>query len=212
MRKIRKGDQVVIRTGKDRGKRGTVLRLVGDERVVVEGANRNHPDLQGNLWVNAAEIPDNGIDDDGNGYIDDYDGWNPVNNTDNIPSESHGTAVSGMIGAKGNNGTIITKTSTKTNAYGQGYTNAAGSTVEFLGDGDAAPDTQTLTNFATSFVNLIVNSTDGIQDILSLASNTTVSGTLTLTSGIITTGANSLIISSTGSVARKSCGSKKMRL
>ncbi|UCD67055.1 MAG: 50S ribosomal protein L24 [Betaproteobacteria bacterium] len=40
MRKIRKGDQVVIRTGKDRGKRGAVLRLVGDDRVVVEGANR----------------------------------------------------------------------------------------------------------------------------------------------------------------------------
>lgn len=40
MRKIRKGDQVVIRTGKDRGKRGTVLLLVGDDRVVVEGANR----------------------------------------------------------------------------------------------------------------------------------------------------------------------------
>ena len=40
MRKIRKGDQVVIRTGKDRGKRGTVLRIVGDDRIVVEGANR----------------------------------------------------------------------------------------------------------------------------------------------------------------------------
>ena len=40
MRKIRKGDQVVIRTGKDRGKRGAVLRLVGDDRIVVEGANR----------------------------------------------------------------------------------------------------------------------------------------------------------------------------
>ena len=40
MRKIRKGDQVVVRTGKDRGKRGTVLRLVGDDRVLVEGANR----------------------------------------------------------------------------------------------------------------------------------------------------------------------------
>jgi large subunit ribosomal protein L24 len=40
MRKIRKGDQVVIRSGKDRGKRGAVLRLVGDDRVVVEGANR----------------------------------------------------------------------------------------------------------------------------------------------------------------------------
>ncbi|HUU71634.1 MAG TPA: 50S ribosomal protein L24 [Burkholderiales bacterium] len=40
MRKIRKGDQVVIRTGKDRGKRGSVLQLVGDDRVLVEGANR----------------------------------------------------------------------------------------------------------------------------------------------------------------------------
>ncbi|KPK33511.1 MAG: 50S ribosomal protein L24 [Betaproteobacteria bacterium SG8_40] len=40
MRKIRKGDQVVIRSGKDRGKRGAVLRLVGDDLVVVEGANR----------------------------------------------------------------------------------------------------------------------------------------------------------------------------
>ena len=40
MRKIRKGDQVVIRTGKDRGKRGTVLQLVGDDRILVEGANR----------------------------------------------------------------------------------------------------------------------------------------------------------------------------
>ena len=40
MRKIRRDDQVVILTGKDRGKRGTVLRIVGDDRVVVEGANR----------------------------------------------------------------------------------------------------------------------------------------------------------------------------
>ena len=40
MRKIRRDDQVVIITGKDRGKRGTVLRIVGEDRVVVEGANR----------------------------------------------------------------------------------------------------------------------------------------------------------------------------
>ncbi len=40
MRKIRRDDQVVILTGKDRGKRGTVLRIIGDDRVVVEGANR----------------------------------------------------------------------------------------------------------------------------------------------------------------------------
>ena len=40
MRKIRRDDQVVVITGKDRGKRGTVLRIVGEDRVVVEGANR----------------------------------------------------------------------------------------------------------------------------------------------------------------------------
>ena len=40
MRKIRKGDDVVVTTGRDRGKRGTVLRIVDDEHVLVEGANR----------------------------------------------------------------------------------------------------------------------------------------------------------------------------
>jgi large subunit ribosomal protein L24 len=40
MRKIRKGDDVVVTTGRDRGKRGTVLRIIDDEHVLVEGANR----------------------------------------------------------------------------------------------------------------------------------------------------------------------------
>lgn len=75
---------------------------------VMEGTNRNHPDLQGNLWFNTAEIPGNGIDDDNNGYVDDYNGWNATNDSDNIPSASHGTQVSGMIGAKGNNGLFVT--------------------------------------------------------------------------------------------------------
>lgn len=80
----------------------------GDEIVVcvIEpgGANYNHTDLIANHWVNTAEIPNNGVDDDGNGYIDDYDGWDPSSNSDNISSGGHGTSVSGMIGAKGNNG------------------------------------------------------------------------------------------------------------
>lgn len=75
---------------------------------VVEGGNLNHPDLKGNLWVNQAEIPGNGIDDDGNGYIDDYKGWNITTDSDNVNSESHGTTVGGMIGAKGNNGLLVT--------------------------------------------------------------------------------------------------------
>ncbi|MFA5573863.1 MAG: S8 family serine peptidase [Brumimicrobium sp.] len=73
--------------------------------AVIESADLiNHPDLQDNHWVNTAEIPNNGIDDDGNGYIDDYNGWNASNNNDNIGTGSHGTSCAGMIGAKGNNG------------------------------------------------------------------------------------------------------------
>jgi hypothetical protein len=79
----------------------------GDEIVVcvIEGggANYNHPDLIANHWTNTAEIDNNGIDDDGNGYIDDFNGWNPVSDNDNVGNANHGTAVSGMIGAKGNN-------------------------------------------------------------------------------------------------------------
>lgn len=79
----------------------------GDEIVVcvIEpgGANYNHVDLAANHWVNSGEIPNNGVDDDGNGYVDDYDGWDPTSNTDNISNGGHGTAVSGMIGAVGNN-------------------------------------------------------------------------------------------------------------
>jgi hypothetical protein len=70
---------------------------------IIEGANMNHPDLAPNHWINTQEIPDNGIDDDGNGYVDDYFGWNPGANNDEIFSGNHGTNVAGMIGARGNN-------------------------------------------------------------------------------------------------------------
>lgn len=72
--------------------------------IIDAGFQLNHPDLADNLWLNSSEIPDNGVDDDNNGYVDDYYGWNPANNSDNIGVHSHGTAVAGIIGAKGNNG------------------------------------------------------------------------------------------------------------
>lgn len=78
----------------------------GDEIVVcvIEGGNLNHPDLVDNKWVNDQEIPNNGIDDDGNGYTDDFDGWNvQSNNDDGVFTGGHGTQVMGMIGARGNN-------------------------------------------------------------------------------------------------------------
>ena len=76
--------------------------------IVDAGFQLNHPDLVDNLWVNSSEIPSNGIDDDNNGYVDDYYGWNPANNSDNVGVDSHGTAVAGIVGAKGNNGIGVT--------------------------------------------------------------------------------------------------------
>ena len=79
--------------------------VLGDTLVVAivdGGAFISHPDI--NWWKNYNEIPGNGIDDDENGYIDDYDGWNAYNSTGNIPASSHGTHVSGIAGAIGNNG------------------------------------------------------------------------------------------------------------
>lgn len=69
------------------------------------GVDLTHPDLVDNLWQNPGEIADNGIDDDGNGFIDDVFGWDFINN-DNDPSDDngHGTPVAGLIGAVGNNG------------------------------------------------------------------------------------------------------------
>ncbi len=79
------------------------------DRIVVAvleggGANYNHVDLIGNHWTNSLEIDGNGVDDDGNGFVDDVNGWNASSGTDAISPGGHGTAVSGMIGAVGNNG------------------------------------------------------------------------------------------------------------
>ncbi len=81
------------------------LTAEGDTIVVciIENANLPHADLIANAWVNHAEIPNNGIDDDGNGYVDDFRGWSPNDMDDDVYSGGHGTQVAGMIGATGNN-------------------------------------------------------------------------------------------------------------
>lgn len=69
------------------------------------GVDYNHPDLAGNIWTHPGEIAGNGIDDDGNGFVDDLHGWNFVNNTnDPMDDHGHGTHTAGTIGAVGNNG------------------------------------------------------------------------------------------------------------
>ncbi len=87
------------------------LTALGDTIVVCvvdDGIALNHPDLKDNLWVNHGEIQNDGIDNDNNGYIDDYNGWNINSDDDNVGNGSHGVNVAGMIGAKGNNGVGIT--------------------------------------------------------------------------------------------------------
>lgn len=76
--------------------------------VVDDAIERNHPDLAPNIWVNPGEIAANGIDDDGNGFIDDINGWDVANNTPNVnpPDDNynHGTHVAGIASAGTNNG------------------------------------------------------------------------------------------------------------
>jgi len=79
--------------------------------VLDTGVDVNHPDLKDNIWVNEDEIPNNGVDDDNNGFIDDVCGWNfESDNNDVTPEfdwsgvEGHGTQVSGVIAGAGNNG------------------------------------------------------------------------------------------------------------
>ena len=71
--------------------------------VIDTGVDYNHLDLRDNIWTNPAEIPDNGIDDDGNGYVDDVRGWNCVaDNNDPMDDNGHGTHVAGIIAAENN--------------------------------------------------------------------------------------------------------------
>lgn len=82
----------------------------GDSDVIIgiisTGIDTQHPDIQDNLWTNPGEIADNGLDDDGNGVIDDIHGYNAIDyNGDVMDNSSYlGTQIASIIGAKGNDG------------------------------------------------------------------------------------------------------------
>ena len=76
--------------------------------VIDSGIDYTHPDLRNNLWTNPGEIANDGIDNDGNGYIDDYYGYDFVNNdSDPFDDQGHGTHVAGTIAAQANNNTGV---------------------------------------------------------------------------------------------------------
>ena len=107
--------------------------------VVDGGCMIGHTDIAPNLFKNMAEVNGApGVDDDGNGYVDDKNGWNAYNNNGSIPNDGHGTHCNGIAGARGNNGAGVagvnwvtslmpvagssSSTSTITKAYNYVYT------------------------------------------------------------------------------------------
>lgn len=89
-------------TGKSNGNTDYVIAMLDD------GFDFQHQDLQDNIWTNDAEVPEDGIDNDNNGFIDDYKGLNIETNNDQHDIEEHGSQVLGILGAKGDNSTGIT--------------------------------------------------------------------------------------------------------
>lgn len=80
--------------------------------ILDTGVDLQHLDLAANAWVNPREIASNGVDDDGNGFVDDVNGWNFFDGTNSTfvdaNQDFHGTHVAGSIGAVGNNGLGVT--------------------------------------------------------------------------------------------------------
>ncbi len=131
----------------------------GDGKVIIAvidtGVDIIHPDLVNNIWLNEDEAPDDGADNDGNGYIDDVHGWNFVesNNDPNpylsagfsIDSVNHGTIIAGLINAQGNNAQGIAGVSWKSkimplralNSFGEGSSLTVAKAIDYAVDNGA---------------------------------------------------------------------------
>ncbi|NQX86895.1 MAG: S8 family serine peptidase [Flavobacteriaceae bacterium] len=136
------------------------------------GYQLDHPDMDGNYWVNEAEIPDNGVDDDGNGFIDDVNGWYPSSDSDDLPNDlppygPHGTAVAGIMGAKGNNGTGVSGVNWNAKIMATSYIGAGGTEANAVEAYDYALQNRlkfNQTNGAEGAFVVVTNSSFGVDN------------------------------------------------
>jgi subtilisin family serine protease/subtilisin-like proprotein convertase family protein len=111
--------------------------------ILDTGIDYEHADLAANMWVNPYEL-DDGIDNDGNGYVDDFRGWNFIDNTNVVLDrlfDDHGTHVAGTIGAQGGNGIgtagvnwDVTMIASKFMGFGGGYVSGAVQALDYITD------------------------------------------------------------------------------
>ncbi len=125
--------------------------------VIDTGVDYLHPDLAANMWVNPGEIPHNGLDDDGNGFVDDIHGYDFANHDgDPMDDHNHGTHVAGTIAAVGNNGIGVTGINWHAQIMALKFLDASGN-----GDTDDAIDAL---NYAVANGARISNNSWGFSD------------------------------------------------
>lgn len=96
--------------------------------IIDTGISLDHPDLAPNLWTNEGEVPGNGLDDDGNGFVDDVYGYNFWDgNADATDENNHGSHLAGIIGGVGDNGVGIAGVSWRARLMPLRFTDSHGS-------------------------------------------------------------------------------------